>query len=62
MTHSVNQKVNLRGDTALHFAVYHQDLELIDFLVKRGADIFSKNELGYSPIEMAALYSSKVVI
>jgi len=54
--------VNKRGDTPLHFAVFHQDVDMVDFLIQNGADIHAKNELGYSPLEIATLYNSKVIL
>lgn len=43
-----------RGDTALHFASAAHDSEMIDVLIKAGADPRAKNRLGDEPLHAAA--------
>ena len=46
------------GATALHWAVYHDDLELADVLLRAGAKVDGANRVGMTPLAMAALYGS----
>lgn len=50
----VNQRA-LDGTTALHWAVYHDDVELIDRLLAAGADPNAKNDYGSTPMSEAAV-------
>lgn len=43
---------NKNGNTAMHFAAAHRDNTAIDFLLKNGADINSKNNNGISPYDI----------
>src|SRR5262245_43446983 len=48
--------VNVRqgdGAIALHWAAYHNDLELVSMLVRRGADVNAANDLGVTPLVLA---------
>ncbi|MDR0323844.1 MAG: ankyrin repeat domain-containing protein [Treponema sp.] len=44
---------NMTGDTALHFAVRSNNKETGEFLISRGADIFSLNSSDQSPLFLA---------
>ena len=46
------------GATALHWAVYRQDLDLADMLIRAGANVKAVNRTNVAPIEMAALYGN----
>jgi ankyrin len=50
------------GATALHWAVYRQDLELADQLIRAGANVKAVNRTGVTPLEMAALYGNAPLI
>lgn len=41
------------GMTALHWAVYHQQVELVRNLVERGAQVSAANRYGVSPLSLA---------
>ncbi len=43
------------GNTTLHFAVISQDLEKIEFLLKKGAYVNAKNKKGLSPLHLVAM-------
>lgn len=52
------RSVNLRntdGDTALHFAYYHGQQDVIDALVEYGADANLRNKEGLSAVEMGVV-------
>src|SRR4051812_46196293 len=44
------------GATALHWAVYRDDVETADMLLKAGANVKAANREGTTPPFMAALY------
>jgi ankyrin repeat protein len=44
------------GATALHWAVYREDLEAIDLLIRAGARVDAANSEGVTPLAMACLY------
>ena len=50
------------GATALHWAVYHDDVETADLLLRAGAKPDVLNRTGMSPLAMAALYGSTPLI
>jgi ankyrin repeat protein len=50
------------GATALHWAVYRQDLELADTLLRAGANVKATNRTGVTPLEMASLYGNPLLI
>ena len=59
----IQQKVDVNapqvdGATALHWAVYRQDLELADMLIRAGANVKAVNRTNVTPLEMAALYGN----
>lgn len=44
---------NTHGETALHGAAYHNALQVIEYLVGRGADIDATNATGQTPLRIA---------
>jgi len=44
------------GATALHWAVYRDDLESADLLIRAGARVTAANRTGVTPLAMASLY------
>lgn len=50
------------GTTALHWAVYNDDVELVRALLKAGADAKAKNEYGATPMSEAAITGNPVII
>ncbi len=50
------------GATALHWAVYRDDLELVGTLVGAKADVKAANRVGMTPLAMAALYGNPAMI
>jgi ankyrin repeat protein len=50
------------GATALHWAIYHQDAELADMLIRAGANVKAANRTGMTPLAMASLYGNAGLI
>ena len=50
------------GATALHWAVYRDDAELLDMLIRAGADVKAANSEGVTPLSMAALFGNAAMI
>jgi uncharacterized protein len=50
------------GTTALHYAVYHDDVALVDGLLKAGAKPSAANKYGSTPLLEAAVRGNPVVI
>src|SRR5438046_2803916 len=50
------------GATALHWAVYKDDLEMMDMLIGAGARVNVANREGITPLHMASLYGNARVI
>ena len=50
------------GATALHWAVYHDDVEAVDLLLRAGAKPNVANRAGMTPLAMAALYGSAPLV
>ncbi len=50
------------GATALHWAVYYNDAELVDQLIKAGANVNTKNAFGSSPMSEAAVVGNVKVM
>lgn len=57
----VNQRT-ADGTSALHWAVYHNDVALVDRLIEAGADVNSKNDYGATPMSEAATVGNVEVI
>jgi len=57
----VNQKTS-DGTSALHWAVYHNDVSLIDRLLALGADANAKNDYGSTPLSEAAVVGNPAVV
>ena len=50
------------GMTALHWAVYRDDLETAALLVKSGADVNAENSYGVPPLSIAAMNRSATIV
>jgi ankyrin repeat protein len=50
------------GATALHWAVYRQNLEIADMLIRAGANVKAANRTGMTPLAMAAIYGNASLI
>src|SRR5262245_50092213 len=50
------------GATALHWAVYRDDLETADLLIRAGATVKAKNREGISPLYLASQYGGAAMI
>src|SRR5947207_5782794 len=50
------------GATALHWAVYRDNVELADVLLKAGANVKAANREGTTPLFMASLYGNAAMI
>jgi ankyrin repeat protein len=50
------------GATALHWAVYRDDVEAADLLIRAGADAEAVNRAGITPLAMASLYGHAPMI
>jgi ankyrin repeat protein len=57
----VNQQTS-DGTSALHWAVYHNDVALVDRLIKAHANVNSKNDYGATPMSEAAVMGNAEVI
>lgn len=60
-TTAVNQ-AQPDGTTALHWAVYYNDAELVKALLKRDADVNVRNQFGATPLSQAAIIGTAAVI
>jgi ankyrin repeat protein len=54
--------LQIDGTSALHWAVYGGDLEVIDLLIKAGSSIDVKNREGVTPLHMASLFGNPRII
>jgi ankyrin repeat protein len=54
--------VQADGMTALHWATYHDDLEMAAHLVRAGADVKVANEFGVSPLPLACVNGNAELI
>jgi ankyrin repeat protein len=50
------------GATALHWAVYRDDLDTADLLIRAGAHVKAANREGVTPLAMASLYGNVAMI
>jgi len=57
----VNER-SVDGTTALHWAVYHNDQELVAQLVANGADVNAVNDYGTTPVATAALDGNAMLL
>lgn len=53
----VNDK-SLIGETILHYAVYFNNLEIVNYLIGHGANINSRDFWNWTPLHNAARYKS----
>ena len=49
------RRTSADGTTALHWAVYHDDVPLVEALIARGADVKAVNQYGATPMSEAAV-------
>ena len=57
----VNQRT-ADGTSALHWAVYHNDADLVDRLIAAGADVKAQNDYGATPMSEAAVVGNVKVL
>src|SRR4051812_13101031 len=50
------------GATALHWAVHWEDVETTDLLIRAGARVNAANDLGVTPLTMAAASGNAAII
>lgn len=50
----LNQKIAEDGSTALHFAAYYNQLDIIKYLIENGADVNITDSKGQTPFDLAA--------
>jgi ankyrin repeat protein len=50
------------GTTALHWAIYYDDVALVQRLIERGADVTARNSYGATPLSQAAIIGNTAVI
>src|SRR3954462_3111130 len=50
------------GTTALHWAVHHDDVDMVDRLLKAGAKANRKNDYGATPMSEAATVGNVAVL
>jgi len=50
------------GNTALHFAVRHDNIQMAKQLLLHGADINAQNCNGNTPLHIASMYGKKAMI
>jgi ankyrin len=50
------------GATALHWAIYRDDVEMVDLLIRAGANVKAVNREGVTPLAMASLYGKAPMI
>ncbi len=50
------------GTTALHWAIYYNDAELVNRLIERGADVQARNSYGATPLSEAAIGGNTQII
>ena len=63
MNYIENPKININfkdneGNTALQYACLLGNLELVDALVKRGADINSRGRVNNTPLHNTCIYNN----
>ena len=56
------RQIAVDGTTALHWAVYNDDADLVDRLVAAGADVNARNDYGATPLSQAAVVGNVRVI
>ena len=58
----VVRQIAVDGTTALHWAVYNDNAELVDRLVAAGADVNARNDYGATPLSQAAVVGNVRVL
>lgn len=59
-SHDVNEELN--GQTLLYWAVYHNSLQIVQYLVLRDADINKKDSLGRTAILLAVILAFMILL
>ncbi|MBS24486.1 MAG: hypothetical protein CMQ28_02460, partial [Gammaproteobacteria bacterium] len=50
------------GMTALHWAAYHDDLDLVQKLINAGAEVNAENRYGIPPLSLAATNANGYIV
>ena len=58
---SVNEP-QVDGMTALHWAAYHDDLDLVQKLINAGAEVNAENRYGIPPLSLAATNANSYIV
>jgi ankyrin repeat protein len=60
----VNDTQNIRGDTALYFAIKYGHTQAVQLLLEHGADVNVRNEDGNTPSKLASseLYKHQEIV
>lgn len=48
----IGERINFRDDTIMHYAFYKENIELIRYLKKCGADFTMRNKMGKTPLDL----------
>src|SRR5450631_214614 len=60
--HADVNRSQIDGMTALHWAAYHDDLEMAKLLVKAKADVKAANRYGVTPLSLACTNGDEAVV
>ncbi len=63
----IEQRINVNtpeadGTTALHWAIHRNDMDLVDRLIRAGANVKAKNDFGATPMSEAALLGNAALL
>ena len=58
---SLNMRINIQGDTALHYAVVTHQYDIVELLLESGSDVNQQNAAHQSPLHYLIGYSSPTV-
>src|SRR5437870_3083799 len=63
----IEQRINVNtpeadGTTALHWAMHRNDMDLVDRLIRAGANVKAKNDFGATPMSEAALLGNAALL
>ena len=57
-TFEINRPIDDHGHTALHWAVAMGDIQIVDTLINRGADVKARNRRGETPLVRAVIFTN----
>ena len=57
-TFEINRPIDDHGHTALHWAVAMGDIQIVDTLISRGADVKARNRRGETPLVRAVIFTN----